>query len=297
MDYAVRALDSSGNIRAFAAVTTDMVNRAADIHRCSATAAAALGRSLTAASMLGLMLKDRKNKLTLQIKGGGPIGKIVVVANAMGAVKGYADNPRADLPIRPDGKLDVGGVVGKDGYLTVIKDLGLKEPYIGQVQLLSGEIGEDMAAYFTYSEQVPSAVALGVLVGTDLRIQAAGGYMLQIMAGAGEETIAYLEKRLGVVKPVSTMVKEGYTPEKMLEYILQDRGVRILEKTPIMFKCDCSKERLEEVIVSLGEEEIRSIIEKEGQAEVVCHFCNQKYIFNRKELGELLYRASTGKGE
>lgn len=288
MDIAIRAMDSSGSIRAIAAVTTEMVRKAAEIHKCSATAAAALGRSLTAASILGMTLKDDSNTLTLQIRGGGQVGKIVAVANARGEVKGYADFPQADLPLNSAGKLDVGGLVGKEGYLMVIKDLGLKEPYIGQVNLISGEIAEDLAAYFTYSEQIPSAVALGVLVDVDLSVLAAGGYLIQLMPDAEPEIVDRLERRLKEVKPISTLINESYSPEQVLEYVLQDQGLKILEKRSLKLVCDCSRERLESVLISLGKEEIKSMLEQEGRAEVTCHFCNKKYVFDADDLKKIL---------
>jgi molecular chaperone Hsp33 len=288
VDYAVRAMDKRGHIRAFAAVTTGLVGQAAKLHRCSPTAAAALGRSLTAAALTGLMLKNDSDRLTLQVMGGGPIGRIVVVANARGEVKGYVDNPAADLPLNAAGKLDVGGAVGKKGQLTIIKDLGLKEPYIGKVDLVSGEIAEDMAAYFTYSEQTPSAVALGVLVDKDLTVRAAGGYLVQLMPGATEEEAAGIEERLFGIKPVSTLIDEGLSPEEILKNVLQDNGLKFLEKRPLSLECDCSRERLEEVLISLGKEEIRDLLEKEGKAELVCHFCNKKYVFEAEELKSLL---------
>ncbi len=288
MDYAVRAMNKTGHVRAIASVTTGLVGEAAILHRCSPTAAAALGRSLTAATITGLMLKNDSDRLTLQVTGGGPIGRIVVVANARGEVKGYVDNPQADLPLSPAGKLDVGGVVGKKGQLTIIKDLGLKEPYIGKVDLVSGEIAEDMAAYFTYSEQTPSAVALGVLVDTDLTVRAAGGYLVQLMPGAGEEEAARIEERLYKVKPVSALINEGLNPEELLKHVLQDNELKFLEKKPLMFKCDCSKERLEEVLISLGKDDIRDLLEREGKAELMCHFCNERYVFEADELNKLL---------
>jgi molecular chaperone Hsp33 len=288
VDYAVRAMDKRGHVRVFAAVTTGLVGQAAKLHRCSATAAAALGRSLTAAALTGLMLKNDRDRLTLQVLGGGPIGRIVVVANARGEVKGYVDNPAADLPLNAAGKLDVGGVVGKKGQLTIIKDLGLKEPYIGKVDLVSGEIAEDMAAYFTYSEQTPSAVALGVLVDKDLSVRAAGGYLVQLMPGVGEEEAAGIEERLYGIKPVSALIDEGLSPEEILKHVLQDNGLKFLEKRPLSLKCDCSRERLEEVLISLGKEDIRDLLEKEGKAELVCHFCNKKYVFEAEELEGLL---------
>jgi molecular chaperone Hsp33 len=291
MDYAVRAIDSSGSIRAFAAVTTRLAGQAAEIHRCSPTGAAALGRSLTAAFLMGLMFKNDNNRLTLQIAGGGPLGRIVVVANALGEVKGYADVPQADLPLKPSGKLDVGGLVGKDGCLTVIKDLGLKEPYLGKVELVSGEIAEDMAAYFTYSEQTPSAVALGVLVGTNLSVRASGGYLIQLMPDAGDRKAERIQERLMDIKPVSMLVDEGYSPEGILEHVLQGTDLRFLETKPLKLKCDCSKKRLEEVLISLGKDDIKDMLEKDGKAEVVCHFCNSRYLFNAGELERLLEAA------
>jgi len=288
LDIAVRAIDSSGSIRAFAVSTTGLAREAAAIHKCSATAAAALARVLTAACIMGMTLKDEKDLLTIQVKGGGPIGKIIAVANSRVEVKGYADFPQADLPLNPLGKLDVGGLVGRNGYLLVIKDLGLKEPYIGQVNLVSGEIGDDITAYYSYSEQVPTATALGVLVDRDLAILAAGGYMIQLMPDADPGIADRLEKRLKDIEAVSSLVNRGYTPEQVLEYVLDDKNIRILEKRSLKLVCDCSRERIERVLISLGKEEIRNILEQEGKAEITCHFCNQRYVFQAEELKNMV---------
>lgn len=288
MDIAVRAMDSSAGIRAFAVSTTGLAREAAAIHKCSATAAAALVRVLTAGCIMGMTLKGERDLLTIQVKGGGPAGKIIAVANSRGEVKGYADFPQADLPLNPLGKLDVGGLVGRDGYLTVIKDLGLKEPYIGQVNLVSGEIGDDITAYYSYSEQAPTATALGVLVDRDLSILAAGGYMIQLMPDAGPGIADRLGKRLKNMDAVSSLINRGYSPEQILKYVLDDKNISILEERSLKLACDCSRERIERVLISLGKEEIRNILEQEGKAEITCHFCNQRYVFREEELKNML---------
>lgn len=286
-DYIVRAIDEKGTIRLLVASSTNIVEEARKTHNTSASATAALGRTLTASSIMGLMMKGDEDTLTLQIKGNGPLGKIVTVSNSLGKVKGYVDNPVADLPSKSKGKLDVGGVVGKDGILTVIRDLGLKEPYIGQSNLISGEIAEDLTYYFANSEQQPSVVSLGVLVDVDLSVKAAGGYILQLLPEVSGEDIDRIEKNIKKSKPISTMIDNGYTPEKIIDEVFGDFNMEILEKHHIYYECDCSKERVEKALVSLGKKEIEDIIKEDGGAEIVCHFCNKKYNFGEEELKSL----------
>lgn len=287
-DYFIRALDKSAKIRAFIGVTTNMVEEARDIHQTSPTASAALGRALTAGVLMGAMMKNQKDTLTLRISGDGPGGTILVVAKNSGRVKGDITNPIADLPSRPDGKLDVGGLVGRNGTITTIMDLGLKEPYVGQSKLISGEIAEDLANYYLYSEQQPSAVSLGVLVDKDISVKAAGGYIIQLLPGLSDEEIQIIEKRLSKIEPVSTMIDNGLSPEEIMDKILGDFSMSVLDKKDIEYQCDCSRDKIEKVIISLGKREIEDIIKEDGKAEVVCHFCNTKYQFSKENLEELL---------
>jgi len=290
-DYIIRATAAQGYIRAFAGRTTGMVQEAQRLHGLSPVASAALGRSLTAAALLAIDMKDEKDVLSLIIKGNGPLGNIVVVATSQGRIKGYVDNPSVDLPLNPYGKLDVGKAVGGDGKLTVIKDLGLKEPYVGQVDLVSGEIGEDVANYLLISEQQPSAVAVGVLVNPDHSVKAAGGYIIQALPGASDEVIAGIEERILKAPSISSQIEQGKTPEQILHEILGQADMKVMGRIEPKFSCDCSRERLESVLISLGKEELEDIIRKEGKAELICHYCNKKYHFDKKELEILLKQA------
>ncbi|HOB20973.1 MAG TPA: Hsp33 family molecular chaperone HslO [Candidatus Atribacteria bacterium] len=292
MDYIVRATAADGSIRAFAGDLTHTVAKAAKIHGLYPVAAAALGRTIIAAALMASDMKNEKNSVSIIIKGGGPLGNIVVVAKADGTVKGYVDNPHVDLPLNKLGKLDVGGAVGIDGKLTVIKDLGLKEPYAGQIELVTGEIAEDLANYFWVSEQQPSVTALGVLVNPDLTIKAAGGYIIQPLPGTSEDIIDKIETQLARIPSISTMIDEGASPEEVLETVLAGMEVKFNARLPYEFRCDCSKERLEGVVLSLGYEEIGNLIKADGKAELVCHYCNTKYHFDRSELERLLEKAT-----
>lgn len=287
-DYYIRAIDEGMKIRAFVARTSKMVEEARSIHNSSATASAALGRSLTAGVLMGAMLKNGSDSLTLMIEGSGPAGRILVVAKNKGRIKGEMSNPRADLPSRADGKLDVGGIVGKEGSLTVMMDLGLREPYIGQTALVSGEIAEDLANYYAISEQQASAVSLGVFVEKDLSIRSAGGYIIQLLPGIDDEDIEKLEKALANAGPISQLIDDGLSPEEILETILGEFNMEILEKESIEYTCDCSRERIEKAIKSLGKDEISAMINEDGKAEVLCHFCNTSYQFSKAELEEFL---------
>ncbi len=287
-DYIIRGIDNKGTLRLFVASSTNIVEKARRIHNTSPTSTAALGRTLTAAAMMGIAMKSDKDSLTFKIKGDGPIGNIVTVANNKGEVKGYVDYPFADMPSRPDGKLDVGGVVGRKGYLTVIRDLGLKEPYVGMSNLVSGEIADDLVKYFYLSEQQPSAINLGVLVDKDISVKAAGGYMLQLLPNVEDKDIDRIEEILKQAKPISTLIDEGLTPEEVMEQLFGEFKMEVLDRVPIEYKCNCTREKIEKVLLSLGKEEINSMIEEDGKAEIVCHFCNEKYKFSKDDLEKLI---------
>lgn len=287
-DYLIRGIDKTGSIRIFVASTTNMVEEARLAHNTSPTATAAFGRSLTAATMMGIMMKNEQDRLTLKIAGGGPIGTIMIVANNKGEVKGYVDYPYADVPSREDGKLDVGRLVGSDGTITTIMDLGLKDPYVGQSNLISGEIAEDLAVYYMSSEQQPSAVGLGVLVDTDISVKAAGGYIIQLLPDVSNEDITKIETALSKIEPVSTLIDRGLSPEDIMKQLLEGFEMRVLNKLDIKYKCDCSRELIEGVIISIGKKEIQSMIDEDGQGEVICHFCNKKYHFSKEELENLI---------
>jgi len=288
MDYVVRATAAKGQIRAFAVDLTETVREAAKLHDLFPLASAALGRTMVAAVMIAADMKSADNSVSIIIKGGGPLGNIIVTAKANGTVKGYVDNPYVDLPLNKYGKLDVRAGVGIDGMLTVIKDLGLKEPYAGQIELVSGEIAEDLAHYFWSSEQQPSVIALGVLVNPDSTIRAAGGYIVQPLPGADDQIIDKLEKVVGQAAPITTMIDQGMRPEDVLDTILGDMDLRLNDRLDYKFLCDCSRERLEGLVLSLGKQEIEDIIKKEGKAEMICHYCSSKYLFGRDDLNRLL---------
>jgi molecular chaperone Hsp33 len=283
-DYLVRTTALGGKVRLFAARTTDLVEEMRRRHDMFPTAAAALGRTATAAAMMGAMLKGEE-KVTIQVKGDGPIGQVVAVANARGEVRGYADHPQTHLPSNALGKLDVAGAVGREGFIYVIKDLGLKEPYRGSIPIVSGELAEDFTYYFAKSEQTPSAVSLGVLVDTDYSVKNAGGLILQLLPGLGDEEINEIEHKLSQIPAVTSMLERGLTPEDMVRELVDSPSG--FERLELGFQCFCSRERVESTLVSLGKTELNSIIEGEGRAEVVCHFCNEKYGFDRPQLGEL----------
>lgn len=287
-DYIVRATAAEGAVRVLAAVTTQMVREAQGVHRLFPVASAALGRTMTAAALMSTSLKSSKDTLTIQIKGEGPLGGIVVVSDAKANVRGYVYNPEVDLPLNTYGKLDVAGAIGPNGYLNVIKDLGLKEPYVGYVDLVSGEIAEDLTYYFAHSEQVPSVVALGVLVNPDGSVAGAGGYIVQLMPDAGDDIIEYLEEKLCVVPSISAMLAEGKTPEDVLEILLGEKGLKVAERQPCRYQCNCSRERMERNMLSLGRQEIQEIIDDQKGAELQCHFCNTKYQFTEEDLLQLI---------
>lgn len=289
-DYLIKALAYDNQIRAYAIDSTQLVSEAQRRHNTWPTASAALGRALTAAAMMGATLKG-DDKVTVKIEGGGPIGVIIVDANARGETRGYVTNPHVHFELNEHGKLDVRRAVGTNGYLSVVKDLGLREMFTGQVPIVSGELGEDFTYYYAVSEQIPSSVGVGVLVNPDNSILAAGGFMIQVMPGTSDETIILLEQRLKEIAPISKMIQQGLTPEQILEEILGENQVKVLEKMPVSFRCNCSYERFERALASLGKEEIRAMIDEDGQAETVCHFCNETYLFDKQAL-ERLYEIS-----
>jgi len=290
-DKMIRAITKDGYLNIFVCVSTNVVEDARVTHNLSPVASAALGRTLTMAAMMGLSLKDDKNKLTITIRGDGPIGAIVVSGDNKGNVKGYVDNPKVESKLRQDKKLDVASAVGQNGRLMVIKDLGLKEPYIGQVQLVSGEIAEDFAYYFALSEQQPSAVALGVLVDTDSSIRAAGGILIQPMPGTPEEVIQRLEKNISQLDSVSFLIDKGMSPEDILQHFLGEYPYKILGSAQPRFICDCSLQRFEKVLISLGEKELKEMIEEQKGVELNCHFCGKTYRLSQEDLIRLLANA------
>ena len=287
-DQLVRAISKDGLIKVSAVSTRDLTERARQIHRTLPVATAALGRLLAGASMMGNALKEEAASLTLQIKGGGPLGTLLAVSDHLGNVRGTVENPGVDIPLREDGKLDVGAAVGNQGTLTVIRDLRMKEPYVGSVGLLWGEIAEDIALYFVESEQVPTACGLGVLVDRDQSVLAAGGYLVQLLPGAEDETAAQLEASLRAAGPVTELLRQDPDPEALLRRALPGLELEILEKSPIAYRCDCSRERMERALVSLGREELRAMIDEQGGAELTCRFCDNIQRFSKEELEALL---------
>lgn len=287
-DQLVRAITKDGMVKAAAVSTRDLTERARQIHKTLPVATAALGRMLAACSMMGNALKEDGASLTLRIQGGGPLGTLLAVSDNQGNVRGTVDNPAVDLPLRPDGKLDVGSAVGCEGTLTVIRDLHMKDPYVGSVGLLGGEIAEDLAAYFVESEQIPTACGLGVLVDRDQSVLASGGYLIQLLPGAGEDVITKVEGGVMAAGPVTTLLRENSDPEAVLRKVLSDFELDVLEESPIEYRCDCSRDRMERALISLGPEELKGIIEEQGGAELTCRFCDNVQTFTRKELEGLL---------
>ncbi|MFK2826944.1 Hsp33 family molecular chaperone HslO [Bacillus sp. B190/17] len=285
-DYLIKALAFNGQVRAYASDTTQTVNEAQKKHYTWPTASAAMGRTMTAGVMMGAMMKGEE-KITIKIDGGGPIGIILVDANAKGEVRGYVTNPQTHFDLNEQGKLDVRRAVGAEGMLTIVKDVGLRDHFSGQTPIVSGEIGEDFTYYFAASEQVPSAVGVGVLVNPDNSILASGGFIIQIMPGAEEETVSLIEEKISNMTPVSKLIEQGLSPEELLYYILGEENVKILEKMPVSFTCNCSKERFGNAIIGLGKEEIQDMIDEDEQAEAHCHFCNEKYLFTKDELEQM----------
>lgn len=290
-DYIVRATAANDSIRAFCATTRDIVETARQAHNTSPVVTAALGRLLTAGAMMGSMLKSDSDLLTLKLQGSGPMQGVTVTADANANVKGYAFNPEVIIPANDKGKLDVSGAIGV-GILSVIKDLGLKDPYVGQVELISGEIAEDLTYYFATSEQVPSSVALGVLMNKDNTVRCAGGFIIQVLPGASDEALDALEAKLKEMPSITSLLDKGDSPEEILETVLEGLDVRILDMTPTKFECGCDKKRVEKVIISLGNDELDSMIEDNEPIEIKCRFCNKAYTFTPDELKTLKKEAN-----
>ena len=287
-DEIVRAMTADGYVKAVAVTGQDLVERARNIHTLLPMATAALGRALLGASMLGDMLKEQKGSLTLQIKGGGPLGTVLAVSDYEGNVRGYVQNPHVELMEKHQGKLDVGAAVGSTGTLTVIKDIGLKEPYVGSIGLFSGEIADDLAMYFVESEQIPTACALGVLVGTDQSVTSAGGYLIQLLPGASDDIIDKIEAGVHRVGSVSHALEGGLDGEGLLRAVLSDFQLEILEKHPVEYRCYCSRDRVTRALISMGREELSSLIRDQGQADLTCQFCDKVYHYSQEQLEKLL---------
>ena len=289
-DYVIKATSENGQVRAYVGITTGVVETARANHNTIKVATAALGRTLTATAMMGLMMKNDNDELSVIIKGGGPIGTILTTADAKGNVKGYVQNPDlngVEVQDYESGKLNVAGAVGNDGYVKVIKDLGLREPYIGTYPLVSGEIAEDFTHYFALSEQTPSVVSLGVLTTHD-KVEQAGGLIVQLMPDATEETISKLEQNVGKLKSITTMLSEGMTPDDILNLVLEGLDPKVLDICEVRFDCNCSKDRIKKVLISLGKETLAEIIEEDKKAEINCHFCNSNYDYTEDELRKIL---------
>ena len=289
-DYIVRAMAADQQIRAFAITSRELVEKARESHNTSPVATAALGRLLSAGAMMGVMMKGDKDVLTLQMKGSGPLGGNTVTADSRGNVKGYVDHPDVILPPNAEGKLDVGGAIGI-GILNVIRDMGLKEPYNGSCELKTGEIGDDLTYYFATSEQVPSAVGLGVLMNKDNTVKQAGGFIIQLMPFIAEETVDKLEAKLANVKSVTAMLDAGFTPEMILEELLGEFGLEITDTIPTQFACNCGKDRVAKALISVGRKSLNEMVQDGKTIEVGCHFCNTKYEFTVEELKELIKRS------
>ena len=287
-DYLVRGMTMDGFVKVVAIRSTEIVRRGAQIHKTTPNATAAFGRALTAASMMGNMQKVDNGSMTLQIKGGGPIGSIVCVSDPVGNVRGYVYEPNVPLVEKHPGKLDVGATVGTDGTLTVIRDLQMKEPYIGSVQLVSGEIGDDVTAYFAESEQTPTACALGVLVDTDCSVKVAGGYLVQLLPGAPDEVIDAVEAGIKRAGAVTKMLEKGMTPEEILTEVCGDLGVLFFENEPVCYKCYCNRHRVEAALISIGREELAEIMNDGKAFPVECQFCDEVYTFTPEDIAELL---------
>ncbi len=290
-DYLVRGMTMDGFVKVVGIRTTQMVRRGAEIHKTTPNATAAFGRALTAASMMGNMQKVENGSMTLQIRGGGPIGTIVCVSDPVGNVRGYVYEPNVPLVEKHPGKLDVGATVGTDGTLTVIRDLQMKEPYIGSVELVSGEIGDDVTAYFVQSEQTPTACALGVLIDKDTSVKVAGGYLLQLLPDAPEETIEALEQGIKRAGAVTAMLEQGMTPEDILGVVCGDLGVVFMETTEVKYQCYCDRERVVAALLSIGKDELMQIAQEGKEFPVECQFCDEVYTFTPEEILQLLHDA------
>ena len=287
-DRIIRAISSDGLVQAAAICSRDLTERARQIHKTLPVATAALGRTLAGTAMMGNPLKGQGASLTLQIKGGGPLGTILAVADTDGNVRGYVTNPRVDLPLRADGKLDVGAAVGAGGTMTVIKDLNMREPYVGTVDLLGGEIAEDIAGYFVESEQIPTACGLGVLIDRDQSVRAAGGYLIQLMPGYTEDTVVMVEGGIMAAGNVSAILDKDPDPEHMLRQVMSDFDLKILESSEVEYRCYCSRERVERALLSLGADELASIVREQGGCQMSCQFCDTVYDFSAEELNAMI---------
>ena len=290
-DILIRGVTTDGTVRFIGVTSTGIVERAREIHHLRPLATAALGRALTAASMMGAELKGQGSSLTIQIRGGGPLGSITVVSDNAGNVRGYLQNGGVELPLRPDGKLDVGSGVGADGTLTVIKDLNMREPFVGTIGLVGGEIAEDIAAYYAESEQIPSSCALGVLVGRDMHVRAAGGFLIELLPGATEETVTALESSLAELPPVTAMLDDGLSMEDILSRALSKFTLDILSRDVVKYKCACGRDKVARALISLGAEELSSMADEKPVSEVTCQFCDAVYCFTSDELHELIKSA------
>ena len=288
MDRIVRAISSDGMVQAAAICSRDLTERARQIHKTLPVATAALGRALAGCSLMGNALKGQGASLTLQFKGGGPLGTVLAVSDPEGNVRGYVTNPQVDLPLKPNGKLDVGTAVGAEGSLTVIKDLHMKEPYVGTIDLLGGEIAEDIAGYFVESEQIPTACGLGVLIDRDQSVKSAGGYIIQLMPGADEDTICKVEGGIMAAGNVSAILERDPDPEHMLREVMSDFDLKILETTPVEYRCYCSRDRVERALISLGSKELEDMLREQGGCELTCQFCDAAYRFSAEELQALI---------
>ncbi|MBQ7043479.1 MAG: Hsp33 family molecular chaperone HslO [Clostridia bacterium] len=290
MDKLVRCISTDGTLVMMAAETTDMVERAQQIHETSAVTSAALGRLLTASSLMGSMLKGDNDSVTLRMNGGGPAGTVMAVSDCWGNARGYVQNPVVEIPLNSKGKLDVAGAIGTDGSLVVIKDLNLKEPYVGQTPIISGEIAEDLTSYYAISEQLPSVCALGVLVNPDLSIKKAGGFIIQLLPTAFDDTIDAVERCITGIPSVTQMLSDGMTPEDICHRVLSEFELEVLDESHPVYKCNCSKERVEGALISTGLKTLKEL-ELEEKTEVNCQFCEKKYVFSGKDIGELIKKA------
>ncbi len=291
MDRSIRMIDKTGHVKAIAVTAKELVEEARTIHKTTPLATAALGRALMAASMMGSQLKEEQGAVTLTIKGGGPLGTVMAVSDCNGWVRGYVGDPTVELALKAPGKLNVGAGVGKDGTLTLIKDIGLKEPYVGTVPLVSGEIAEDVTSYFAVSEQIPTACALGVLVDTDCSVRKAGGYLIQLLPGATEADIDCIEAGIAALGPITAALDAGLSEEEVLRQALSGFELEVLERGEIKYHCYCSRHRMERALVSMGAKDLRELIKDQGEAELTCQFCDKAYRFTRSELEAILREA------
>lgn len=291
MGKSIRCISRDGTLTVMAINSTDIVNRAVEIHETSAVCSAALGRLITAASLMGSVLKGKDDSITLRLNGGGPAGSVIAVSDSDGNVRGYVGQSVVEIPLNAKGKLDVAGAVGKDGFLTVIKDLGMKEPYVGRTPIISGEIAEDITAYYSISEQTPTVCALGVLVNPDLTVKAAGGLLIQLLPTAMDDTIDLVEKSIEGLEPISTLIDRGMTPEEICRHALKYFELDVLDDAEPEYKCYCSRERVEAALISAGKDELTDMA-KDEQTEVSCQFCDKKYVFTSDDIKMLVKKAS-----